>query len=195
VRGEDGRDAEAGQRRIEIRVRATGASEPGEGLCDRVVKIAVAGGPLATTQGPDPAARLGEVDQLEVQGEGGDDGLGRAQVEPVELAFQALPLDRVVALAQGDGGQSEATSAKRSGPACSAMTWPSNAPSSRTSRASGSRAPADPMPEGSARSAVEARRRLAAPRARVTAANREGWSATKRGRRRNLSRSQPSVPL
>ena len=45
------------------------------------------------------------------------------------------------------------TVANSSGPACSAMTWPSSAPSSRTSTASGSRAPAVPIPSGSAATA------------------------------------------
>ena len=58
------------------------------------------------------------------------------------------------------------TVANSSGPACSAMTWPSSAPSSRTSRASGSRAPAEPIPRGSAATASETRGALPASRDR-----------------------------
>jgi hypothetical protein len=57
---------------------------------------------------PSPAARLGQVDQLEVQGEGGDDGLARAQVQAVQLALEALTLDRIVLVAQGDGALADA---------------------------------------------------------------------------------------
>jgi hypothetical protein len=46
------------------------------------------------------------------------------------------------------------TSSKSSSPACSTITWPSRAPSSFTSRASGSRAPELPIPAGSARTAA-----------------------------------------
>ncbi len=48
------------------------------------------------------------------------------------------------------------TSSKRDSPSCSTMTWPSSAPMSFTSRDSGSRAWALPMPFGSARRAVSA---------------------------------------
>ena len=44
------------------------------------------------------------------------------------------------------------------------MTWPSSAPSRRTSRASGSRAPAEPIPVGSAARVGEASRRSGARR-------------------------------
>ncbi len=85
------------------------------------------------------------------------------------------------------------TSAKSSGPACSAMTWPSSAPSSRTSTASGSRAPAVPIPPGSA---VDRRgraiRRAGAHRAALAPRTVPRPS---RHRDRNRSGRQPSVRL
>ena len=110
---------------------------------------------LAPAQRPDPAARLGQVDQPEVEREGADDGLRRPEVE-------AAAAPRRDARARSDRRarrsaivrfRIRSTSANSSGPACSAMTWPSSAPSSRTSTASGSRAPAVPIPSGSAATA------------------------------------------
>ena len=116
--------------------------------------------PARGAERPHPAARLGEVDEPEIEREGRDDRLRGIQVEPVELGRRAGP-------ARGSSSRRRAivrrrirsTSSNSSGPACSAMTWPRSAPSSRTSRASGSRAPADPIPSGSAATAAEARGR------------------------------------
>ena len=57
---------------------------------------------LAPAQRPDPAARLGQVDQPEIEREGADDGLRRAQVEAAELLVEALALDRIVVAAERD---------------------------------------------------------------------------------------------
>ena len=57
------------------------AAQPGDGVGDRVGEDPVACGALASTQRPDPAARLGQIDEAEIEREGADDGLRRAEVE------------------------------------------------------------------------------------------------------------------
>ena len=56
-------------------VRAA-AAQRDHGLGHGIVEDAVAGRPFAAAERPDPAARLGQVDELEVQREGLDDRLG-----------------------------------------------------------------------------------------------------------------------
>ena len=84
------------------------------------------------------------------------------------------------------------TSANSSGPACSEMTWPSSAPSSRTSTASGSRAPAVPIPSGSAATAADGR---GARRRAVTPAPRPGPFRVRAATGSQPFRPQPSVGL
>ena len=87
---------------VEFRFRPAGAAQVGDRLGDRVVEDAVARRPLATTQRPDAAARLDEVDELEVERERRDDRLGRPEVEAGEVLVEPPPLLGVVVLAQGD---------------------------------------------------------------------------------------------
>ena len=77
--GQDRRDRQRADLGIELRVRAAERPQPPDRLPDRVVEDAVAGGPLASTERPHAAARLGQVHELEVQGERADDGLDRAR--------------------------------------------------------------------------------------------------------------------
>jgi hypothetical protein len=86
-----------------VRVGAPVAAQRRDRLRHGVVQQPVARGPLSAAEGPDAAARLGQVDELEVEREGLDDGLGRLEVEGVQLALEPLALGRVVATAQGDG--------------------------------------------------------------------------------------------
>ena len=90
VRGEDWADAQARQHLVELGLVVTGPAQLGDRIGHRVVEEAVARGPLAAAERPDPAARLGEVDELEVERERGDDGLGGAQVQGVEVRGLAL---------------------------------------------------------------------------------------------------------
>ena len=78
------------------------------GLGHRVVEDAVAGRALATAEGADPAARLGQVDELEVEREALDDGLGRPEVEAREVLVEAASLLGIVVLAQGDRASPDA---------------------------------------------------------------------------------------
>ena len=70
VGGEDRRDREPADERVELRVGPAQPAQPGDRVGDRVVEDAVARGALAPAQRPDPAARLGQVDQPEVEREG-----------------------------------------------------------------------------------------------------------------------------
>jgi hypothetical protein len=102
--GQDRRDAQPGEDRLQLGVTAPAVvAEPRDRLRDGIVEVPVARRPLAAPECPDPPARLGQVDQLEVQGEGLDDRFGLAQIEPVEHALEPFALRRVVAAAQGDG--------------------------------------------------------------------------------------------
>ena len=129
---------------------------------DRIVEHAIARGPLAPAQRPHPATRLGQVDQPEIEREGTDDAPRRRRDRARAAPRRA---GRARAGRRRGGGRSSASGSVRpartaSGPACSEMTWPSRAPSSRTSTASGSRAPAVPIPSGSAATAADAAERL-----------------------------------
>jgi hypothetical protein len=73
-----------------------------------VIQQTVAGRSLAATKGAHPTARLGQVDQLEVQGEGLDDRFCPTEVEGIEIGRLALALERIIAPAQGDRPSSDA---------------------------------------------------------------------------------------
>ena len=79
-----------------------GSAQRADGLGHRIVEDAVARGPLAAPERPDPPARLDEVDQLEVEREGADDRLGRPEIEAGEVLVETAALVGVVVLAQRD---------------------------------------------------------------------------------------------
>ncbi len=107
VRGQDRRDAQPAEDVVECRVVAPGPAQPRDRLGDRVVQDPVARRALPAPKRPDAAAGLGEVHELEVQGEGRDDRLDGTDVQPVELGLDASPELRVVAVPQVDGGAPE----------------------------------------------------------------------------------------
>ncbi len=99
---EDRGDRQAPDERVELGVRSSEPAQAGDGVGDRVVEDPVARGPLAATQGAHPCARLGQVDQPEVQPERADHGLGGVEVEGAQLVVQPGALERVVVAAQRD---------------------------------------------------------------------------------------------
>ena len=102
VRGQDRRDLEPGDQGVQLRVAPPQAAQPGDRVGDRVREDPVSCSTLAATQRPDPAARLCQVDQPEIEREGADDGLRGAEVEAAELLVEALALDRIVRPAERD---------------------------------------------------------------------------------------------
>ena len=100
--GEDGPDGQPPDERVELGVGPPQPAQPGDGVGDRVVEDAVARRPLAPAQGPDPTARLGQVDQPEVERERPDDRLGVAEIERPQVLVEPRPLGRIVVAAQGD---------------------------------------------------------------------------------------------
>ena len=76
--------------------------ERADGLGHRIVEDAVARRPLAAPERPDPAPRLDEVDELEVEREGPDDRLGRPEIEAAQVLVETAPLVGVVVLPQRD---------------------------------------------------------------------------------------------
>ena len=108
VGGEDRRDDEPGDQRVELRVRPAQPPQPGDRVRHRIVEDAVARRPLAPSQRPHPAARLGQVDEAEVERERLDDGLRVAEVERLELVVEARPFGRVVVASEGDRPASDA---------------------------------------------------------------------------------------
>jgi hypothetical protein len=103
MRGQDRTDGKAAHERIELRVRPPEPPQARDRIRHRIVEDAIAGRPLAAAQGAHPTARLGQVDQAEVEREGADDRLGGAEVERPQLLVQSGALERVVVAAQGDG--------------------------------------------------------------------------------------------
>ena len=97
--------ARAGRRALRRSAR-TGAV--GDGLGDRIVEDAVARGTLAPPERPDPAPRLDEVDELEVQRECADDGLGRPEIEAAQVFVETPSLVGVVVVAQRDRASADA---------------------------------------------------------------------------------------
>ena len=102
MRGQHRRDLEPGDQRVQLRVPAPEAAQPGDRVGDRVREHPVPRRALALSQSPHPAAGLGQVDQPEIEGEGADDGLRGAQAEPAELLVETLALDRIVGAPKRD---------------------------------------------------------------------------------------------
>ena len=102
VRGEDQGDGEPSEQLVESAIVGAAAAQRDHGLRHGIVEDAVACRAFATAECPDPATRLGQVDQLEVQGEGLDDRLGGPEVEVREIGVEPATLLGVVVLAQGD---------------------------------------------------------------------------------------------
>ncbi len=100
--GQDRRDRDVRDDRVEVAIAPACASEPPHGVADRVVEDAVTRRPLAPAQRPHAAMRLGQVDEPEVERERADHSLGRPEVETAQLVVQPCPLSWVVVLAQGD---------------------------------------------------------------------------------------------
>ena len=69
---------------------------------------AVARRALAPPQRPHPAARLGQVDEPEIERERLDDGLRAAEVERPQLVVETRPFGRVVVAPEGDRPASDA---------------------------------------------------------------------------------------
>ena len=102
VRGEDGPDREAPDERVELLVGPAEAAQARDGMADRIVEDAIARGTFAPAQRPHPAARLGQVDQPEIEREGTDDRLGGVEIERAQLLVEPGALERVVVAAEGD---------------------------------------------------------------------------------------------
>ncbi len=102
MRGQDRRDLEPGDERIQFRLGAPEPAQPGDRVGDRIRQDPVACRSLAATERPHPAAGLGQVDQPEIERERTDDRLRGAKVEASELLVETLALDRIVVAAQGD---------------------------------------------------------------------------------------------
>ena len=100
--GEDRPDREPGDEGVELRVGPPEPAQARDGVRHRIVEDPVARGTLAPAQRPDTTARLGEVDEPEIEGEGGDDGLGRFEVEPAELLVEPGTFLRVVVAPERD---------------------------------------------------------------------------------------------
>ena len=88
--GQDRRDPNLREHGVEVGVGSIAAAETGEGLSDGVVQEAVACSPFPAAQRTDACTGLGQVDQLEVERERGDDRLGVPQLERVQLRFEPL---------------------------------------------------------------------------------------------------------
>ena len=104
VRREHGLDRQPGQELVRV---GTGRRQAQDGLADRATSDRTA---RRTSSAPDaahPGALLGHVDELEIEGEGADDGFRVVDREPVELRRQldaeSGPDLRVVGRPQGDG--------------------------------------------------------------------------------------------
>ena len=93
--GQDGRHGHRADLGIEVGVRPTERAQPPDRLAHRVVQHAVPCRPLASTQRPDASARLGQVDELEVQGERADDGFDGAQVQARQVLVESPSLGRI----------------------------------------------------------------------------------------------------
>ena len=105
--GQDRRDPNLREHGVEVGVGSIAAAETGEGLSDGVVQEAVACSPFPAAQRTDACTGLGQVDQLEVERERGDDRLGVPQLERVQLRFEPLADLRLVAAPEVDGGKAQ----------------------------------------------------------------------------------------
>ena len=106
--GQDRGDREVRDQRIQVRIGPAKAPQPGDRVGDRVVQDAVAGGSLATAQSAHPAAGLGQVDQAEVEREGGDDRFGGSEVDIAQVLVEPCSLGGVVVLSQRDRASADA---------------------------------------------------------------------------------------
>ncbi len=102
VCGEDRPDREPADERVELLVGPAEPAQADDGMGDRIVEHAIPRGPFTPAQRPYPAARLGQVDQPEIQREGTDDRLRGVEIERAQLLVEAGPLERVVVAAEGD---------------------------------------------------------------------------------------------
>ena len=102
VGGEDRRDRQGRELGVEVLVRPPERPQPPDRLGHRVVQDAVVGGSLAPSQGSDATARLGQVDQLEVERERADDGFRGAEIQSGEVLVEAATLGRIAFGAQPD---------------------------------------------------------------------------------------------
>ena len=100
--GEDRADRQPTDERVELGIRPAEPAQPGHRIRHRILEDAVARRALAPAQGADPAARLGQVDQPEIERERPDDRLGGAEVEGAQLVVESGALERVVVAAQRD---------------------------------------------------------------------------------------------
>ena len=143
-------------------------------------------------------ALLAQVDELEVQAERVGQRLGLVDRKRVELGRESLvgALRRLSPGRRSSEGGSVRPARAVAGPPCSAITWPSRAPSSFTSRESGSPAPPVPAARGSASTAASpaagafdrvGERRLAGMSREHTAADDRDASPADRGLRAGLS--------
>ena len=99
---QDRGDRQTTDQRIQLRLRPSQPTQPGDRVRHRVLQHAVARRTLAPAQGADAAARFGQVDEPEVEREGADHGLRRAQVERPQLLVEPRPFQRVIVAAKGD---------------------------------------------------------------------------------------------
>ena len=102
VRGQDRVDGEAAKELIQLGIPPAPSPQPRDRVRHRIVEDAVASRPFAAPQGAHPAARLGQVDEAEVECERADDRLGRAKIEGAQRLVEPFPLDRIVGPAQRD---------------------------------------------------------------------------------------------
>ncbi len=102
MRGQDQGDGQPAQQLVEADVVRATTTQDDHGLGHGFVEDPVARGALATPEGPDAAARLDQVDELEVQREGLDDPFGGPEVEIGQIRVEPAPLLGIVVLAQGD---------------------------------------------------------------------------------------------
>ena len=101
--GEDGPDRQPANEGIELGIRPAQPAQPGHRIGHRILEHAVARRPLPPAQGPDPTARLCQVDQPEIEPERPDHRLGGAEVEGTQLVVESGALERIVVATQRDG--------------------------------------------------------------------------------------------
>ncbi len=82
---EDGGHPQAPDQRDDVRPAPAAPEQRPGGVADGFVELAAWSGPRPAPQRPDSLALLGEVDELEVKGEGADQRLHPAQVKRIEL--------------------------------------------------------------------------------------------------------------
>ncbi len=100
--GQDRRDPQPGEHRVEIGIRPVASTQSCDRLGDGVIEESVTRGPLPAPKRPNARPRLGEVDELEVQRERRDDGFRIAELERIELRLQAFAFLGLVAATEVD---------------------------------------------------------------------------------------------